>query len=73
MIDIIRTGRSIGGGVLIALKNSIKSDAIDTSSITRTIPLVDLLFCVCSSRGYKFYLVLLYIPPDTHVKDGDFL
>lgn len=65
-------GRSRGGGVLLALNNSIQYLCIDTSFLTETVPLVDVVICRCVSP-FKFNICLVYIPPDVPVDDLEVL
>lgn len=61
------TERSRGGGVLMALHNSIKFVALDTSLLRSMIPLVDIVICKCMFQYEKVTIVLLYIPLDLSI------
>lgn len=67
------TGRSRGGGVLVAFSNKLKFDVVDISIIHSQIPLVDIVVCKCVLSYAITTLILLYIPPDISFSDFEHL
>ena len=63
------TGRSRGGGVLIALKESLNYSIVDTSNIKKLTPLIDIIACKCYFPNSNFILCALYIPPDVNANE----
>ena len=65
---------SMGGGVLFAAKNVHTCVQVNLSSITDTLPTIDII-CVTISSTYKsfFYVLVIYIPPSTSYEDYELL
>lgn len=61
--DAIATGRSKGGGVLIAIKDTFISAPIETS-VFRNVPLVDIVGCKIIYRTRSLFVFAVYIPPN---------
>nr|CAH7728893.1 unnamed protein product [Callosobruchus chinensis] len=60
-----------GGGVLIALKNSIHVTLTDTKFFDENYPYVEFICCRCSINHIAFYIMALYIPPNLALYDFD--
>ena len=67
--DFASVQRSRGGGVLLALRDSISFRIIDTSNISANAPMIDLVICDCVLGGIHIYIVLVYVPPDVASDD----
>ena len=63
------TGRSRGGGVLLAISNSLKYSLIDTSNLSNLVPLIDLVMCRSIFGKTKFIVCIVYVPPDVTSSD----
>lgn len=63
--DFDRAGRSRGGGVLLALRNSIAV----VQSVTGPFALVDLICCRCLLGGCPVVIVVLYMPPNVSIDE----
>lgn len=68
--DVYRRDRKLdrldltcGGGVLLAIDNTIKSETIDTSCFEENFPEIDLIVCKCFLSYISFLIVTVYIPP----------
>lgn len=57
-------GRSVGGGVLVALRSNIDFETVDVAHITDLVPLIDFVLCKCYFGRSTYYLAGIYIPPD---------
>ena len=57
------TGQAAGGGVLLGIKNSVKSEAVDLTFFNINFPSIDILACKCIVSHKIFYVLSLYIPP----------
>lgn len=62
--DCTLTGRSKGGGVLIALANDISFTICDVSTLRTSNPLIDIIACKCKIFEKLFIICAVYIPPD---------
>lgn len=58
-----------GGGVLLALKNCIKSEILDVSSFDINFPAIDLLAVKCSINCKSIIVLVLYMPPSIALID----
>lgn len=58
-----------GGGVLLAVKNFIKSEEKDTSVCNSQFPSIDLLVISCQINYKRFYILVVYIPDYTSLSD----
>lgn len=63
--DFIETGRSRGGGVLLAFKNSFNVIRIELGDLFNILPLIDVVGCNCILKNVLFYVFCIYIPPGT--------
>lgn len=58
-------GRTMGGGVLLAVHSSKKSCSIDVSQLVNISPLIDAVACKCAVfDNICIFVIVLYIPPD---------
>ncbi|VEN63801.1 unnamed protein product [Callosobruchus maculatus] len=57
-----QVNKTCGGGVLLALRKSIRSTVIDTSIFDIQFPSIDMLTVKCSSEFQTLFVVVLYIP-----------
>ena len=67
--DPTSTGRSRGGGVLLAYAEGIECEVLDTSHFSIAIPLIDIIVAKCVGVSFSYYVVVLYIPPDLHLTE----
>ena len=66
------TGRNVGGGVLTAISiSTLKTNPVDLGDISNLAPLVDACVTKWSLHNVTFYVVNIYIPPDTNNSDLD--
>lgn len=63
-----RVGRSRGGGVLLAMLDTIKFTCVDTSLLSDTVPLIDVIICKCINP-VELVICAVYIPPDVPSDD----
>lgn len=63
-----QVGLTSGGGVLIAIDNTIKSEVIDTSQLVDRFPAIDFLVCKCFISVHFFYIAIVYIPPSVSLE-----
>lgn len=61
--------RATGGGVLIAMCKRITFSVVPLPSLSRLVPLIDVVGCRCSVGDFVFSMVALYIPPDVSPAD----
>ncbi|XP_045471763.1 uncharacterized protein LOC123678670 [Harmonia axyridis] len=59
------TSKSRGGGVLIAVRSSLMACSINLDSIKESFPNVNIMGLRIGLRGSHFYILTLYIPPNT--------
>lgn len=57
------TGLSRGGGVLLAVENSIKSSVIDVNIMKTSFPSIDILGCKVYLTNVSLLMFVLYVPP----------
>ena len=62
--DCMATGRSRGGGVLIAVNTQYSVIPIDVSNIAGVSPLINIVACKCIVSFKTLTLVAIYISPD---------
>ena len=62
--DCTATGRSRGGGVLIALGSHCSVIPVDVSSVVCVSPLINIVACKCIISFRSLLLVAIYISPD---------
>lgn len=64
--------RSTGGGVFIALSDDIPYEVIDTSFLSSSVPLIDIVICKCKFNSISIFVACVYIPPNVSQHDFDF-
>ena len=62
--DCTATGRSRGGGVLIAVSSQYSVTPIDVSNIANVSPLINIVACKCRVSFKSVSLIAIYISPD---------
>lgn len=68
--SIADTGRSRGGGVLLAINNELKSTSVDLSQFCSTVsPYIDIVCCKIFLLSRVLYVFVLYLPPALTVRD----
>lgn len=66
--DFTRTFRSRGGGVLVAAKSHFKISVVDLKEF-KDIVLIDIVGCKISMLSTNLLILVVYLPPDTNIKD----
>lgn len=66
--DFTRTFRSRGGGVLVAAKAHFKISVVDLKEF-KDIVLIDIVGCKISMLSTNLLILVVYLPPDTNIKD----
>nr|CAH7744555.1 unnamed protein product [Callosobruchus chinensis] len=65
-----RLGLSTGGGVLLAMDPSLKSEVVSTTEFEDTFPEIDFILCKCNVSFHVLYIAVIYIPP--HISTDNF-
>lgn len=58
-----KVGKSSGGGVLLAVKNFIRTELVPVTFLDEDFPSIDVLVCKCSLAVKTFCVAVVYIPP----------
>lgn len=67
------TGHSIGGGVLVAIRDIYTVENLDMSHVKDSLPNVDIVGCKCMISSFCLYIYVIYVPPDVLIADFEML
>ena len=65
--NFIETGKTRGGGVLLAINNKLNSILLDTSAAVKDTPFIDIIGCKIIFNNVRCHVFCVYIPPKTNV------
>lgn len=62
---LLVTNYTTGGGVLLACKDSIKSERVNLPLFESCLPSIDILCCKCIINFSTIFVFVVYVPPNT--------